>query len=1081
MVALSANAQADMTPKVVDGESITPQEYTVAPVFKVTDASTQVTVINSKSTPAKVKTKANVPVGHFVATYGSSTSNYGSGGRSCELVTEGDSLAVNKFFYGDFKLKLKVNEDGSVSCPVQQIGSYNEYGAVYIAPSKVEDNTFKVDSSKTELTGAVINGDSIAVDGEWGLFMPEKNAFLYTGKEMVLARGNAVMKTTSYTGEAEEFNIIVKQNGNTVTFVNFANLGATFDTDAQGDKKLKLGGKQVSNGKTAMYSGKLYRVFEYSFKADGTLQIEYSNDLLFAKSAGENKLVVDGNWLINATMGVQGFYLDGEITLYTDVVFPVGPQNTLSGSGTEQDPFVINNTDEWNTFADVVNGGDAFNGQFVKLAADLDFTGKAMNLVGVMPLMFNGTFDGGNHTITMDYTGADAQAYVAPFSSLYEQGTVKNLTVAGQITVNNANRCAGVAAWLDYGSVIDNCHNKANITINGNGQVYGGIVACGNRNSKILNCHNEGTITYKGNNANGFVAGIMGEGAQVDIINCYNVGQIVIEQPTKAGVIAGVAGRNSIGKVENCYNTVDITGYQTVAGVVANATNNAYGTGLQIKNCYNTGNIEMTNTASSTACSGGVVGTLTRGSVMDNCYNTGNVIGQKYVAGIAGNVLAANEQYPTTIKNCWNSGNITAFGTGSNIFAAGIFGMCSDYTVVDSCYNTGNVVGERVAGGVAGQVQGTHDVFSHCWNTGDVSSPNEKGYWIGGVIGNASQAFTINDCWNAGNVSAPNRVGGVVGYSAYHSTLSRCWNVGNVTATNTAAGTGSSAGHSAAGLVGYACSLVKDSYNAGTITGTSRVGGIEGYTYASTASKAGSAFERVVNYGVINCAKDTCGHIAGCNLELNPKQWVTTGFPENNYIRDAYFLNSINENCRVQSDTIQTGLSAKELCEAEISEEFSYVGDYCYQVIGDYEDNPYAKLYAVNVFAADDEEDESVITMDFNVGAPEGVKWTSSYAGLSFDGTDAKFDGEPYMGEITLTASIVNNLPNQKARKVNNDTTAPSISREFVVNVKYEGAVTGINDLKVNTDKAYKMIENGQVIIVKGENRYNTMGQKVAK
>lgn len=40
---------------------------------------------------------------------------------------------------------------------------------------------------------------------------------------------------------------------------------------------------------------------------------------------------------------------------------------------------------------------------------------------------------------------------------------------------------------------------------------------------------------------------------------------------------------------------------------------------------------------------------------------------------------------------------------------------------------------------------------------------------------------------------------------------------------------------------------------------------------------------------------------------------------------------------------------------------------------------------------------------------------------------------------------------------------------------------TGVNDLKVSGDNAYKVIENGQVIIVKGDKRYNTMGQKVVK
>lgn len=40
-------------------------------------------------------------------------------------------------------------------------------------------------------------------------------------------------------------------------------------------------------------------------------------------------------------------------------------------------------------------------------------------------------------------------------------------------------------------------------------------------------------------------------------------------------------------------------------------------------------------------------------------------------------------------------------------------------------------------------------------------------------------------------------------------------------------------------------------------------------------------------------------------------------------------------------------------------------------------------------------------------------------------------------------------------------------------------ASTGLNDIKVTTDKAYKTVEDGQVIIVKGNRRYNVMGQKV--
>lgn len=47
-----------------------------------------------------------------------------------------------------------------------------------------------------------------------------------------------------------------------------------------------------------------------------------------------------------------------------------------------------------------------------------------------------------------------------------------------------------------------------------------------------------------------------------------------------------------------------------------------------------------------------------------------------------------------------------------------------------------------------------------------------------------------------------------------------------------------------------------------------------------------------------------------------------------------------------------------------------------------------------------------------------------------------------------------------------------------VPEVVLKSTVTGINDLKVNASKAIKVIENGQVIIIKDGVRYNVMGQK---
>ena len=43
---------------------------------------------------------------------------------------------------------------------------------------------------------------------------------------------------------------------------------------------------------------------------------------------------------------------------------------TITGSGTASDPYLINSSEDWETFAQNVSDGTSYAGQFVKLAAD---------------------------------------------------------------------------------------------------------------------------------------------------------------------------------------------------------------------------------------------------------------------------------------------------------------------------------------------------------------------------------------------------------------------------------------------------------------------------------------------------------------------------------------------------------------------------------------------------------------------------------------------------------------------------------------------------------------------------------------
>ena len=68
----------------------------------------------------------------------------------------------------------------------------------------------------------------------------------------------------------------------------------------------------------------------------------------------------------------------------------------ITGEGTESDPYVISSVDDWNTAATESKyfspSGGSF--QYIKLANDLDFTGKTFNIfcgtVGYCSIHFDG-------------------------------------------------------------------------------------------------------------------------------------------------------------------------------------------------------------------------------------------------------------------------------------------------------------------------------------------------------------------------------------------------------------------------------------------------------------------------------------------------------------------------------------------------------------------------------------------------------------------------------------------------------------------------------------------------------------------
>ncbi len=384
----------------------------------------------------------------------------------------------------------------------------------------------------------------------------------------------------------------------------------------------------------------------------------------------------------------------------------------LSGSGTEADPYKVSTADDFakmaaNYKADTNTG----KGEYFLMTNDIDFGGTADNPVQFPAIGknadlgpakitggFDGTFDGGNHTISGIYhteNKSDAKGkYNGLFGFLDKNAVVKNVIISKDNHISSYYY-VGTIASTNQGT-IENCVNNADITAAG--AFAGGI--CGymaQGNGIVKDCENYGNIT-----APTYASGICGgsqSGASLTtynylIDNCTNHGNM----STTNGVgAAGIAASYS-GAVTNCTNhgTVDDTkgtakSRQYTAGIVACTS---YPT--KIENCINNGPISGVNNV------GGIVGCVFKGDdasfTLNGCTNNGTVSGEgTNVAGIIGNSKRTSGK--VIVASSTNNGVVTSTGTtellgnirGSETITVGE-GNTVDWSLEKLAFDTDNII-----------------------------------------------------------------------------------------------------------------------------------------------------------------------------------------------------------------------------------------------------------------------------------------------------------------------------------------------------------------------------------------------------
>ncbi len=148
-----------------------------------------------------------------------------------------------------------------------------------------------------------------------------------------------------------------------------------------------------------------------------------------------------------------------------------------SGSGNEEDPYVIANGSQLMYFAKQVNtGADTFEGKYIRLSKNIDMNmfelGRTWQAIGSADYQFMGNFDGCGHEIkNLDYRyikehiGEKKTAYVGFFGCV-ENATLKNCGIKSYIVDEEYNYDMMIGGFVARaeGCDIENCYADGQIS-----------------------------------------------------------------------------------------------------------------------------------------------------------------------------------------------------------------------------------------------------------------------------------------------------------------------------------------------------------------------------------------------------------------------------------------------------------------------------------------------------------------------------------------------------------------------------------------------------------------------------------------
>lgn len=385
---------------------------------------------------------------------------------------------------------------------------------------------------------------------------------------------------------------------------------------------------------------------------------------------------------------------------------------------------LICTTTQWNAIS---AHPEHFTDAFV-LGADLDFAGVAYSIVGSDESPFNGSVDGGGHSIANVIINTE-DVYTGLIAHVDGGTTIRNLDVRG-FDITGIDYVGGLVGYVLGSLTVEDVTLSGTLTGSDSLGAVAGYVDCvGRPNCSIaIRRVRAEPITVNGQN--------IGIGGIVGVVNDDDADSSILSDVSSAGTVVGqysvggIVGQ-SVARIERATSSASIEAFRSGGGLVGStgyrpAIVDSIATGTvrcTDGSCGGAvgdfdGTITRTQAHGDVTCDqdecGGLVGFLT-GEVHES-FTTGSVTGRYNVAGLVGWAHFLTVQ--PRIADAYATGIVM----GDDL-VGGLVGSCTGCSITRT-YTIGDVTGLGPIGGLAGRLEltaGTMPSLTYSFSALDVT------------------------------------------------------------------------------------------------------------------------------------------------------------------------------------------------------------------------------------------------------------------------------------------------------------------------------------------------------------------------